>query len=193
MALSWSLIRATPHLGRSVLCASATLQLARGRGRGKHREQHKYCSKESRARYFLFSLYLHDPSSPSAASFPSEEAGSKHREWDALFPGPAATEPPRACKAFCKCPPGPASTSHPPTETGITIPTCIQRRLHHNCFLNSEAFEVKAKVCFYACIEPSPLFWCLQESLRLAGAHLTFYNSGVISVMFVLTGKNLGS
>lgn len=53
-ALSWSLIPATPRLSRAMLCASATLQMARGQGRGKPRGQHKYCSKEKKAELDIF-------------------------------------------------------------------------------------------------------------------------------------------
>lgn len=70
-----------------------TLQLATGQGRGKPREQHKDCS-EKRKKNKTFS-FLHIPPCPgqhgqhSAASFPSEEAGSEHWEQDALFLRPA--------------------------------------------------------------------------------------------------------
>lgn len=94
--------------------------------------------------------HFHSRGIPSEASLVSEEAEGKPREWAALSPGPAASESPWACSASCKCPPGPAGPSRPPAAPGAAIPARIQRRLHHNCFLNSEAFEVKAKVCFYA-------------------------------------------
>lgn len=135
-----------------MLCASARLQPARGCCRGNFREQLEYCSKE-RKQNKIFSFLPHT-STPGASlqelHLMVEEAEGKHWEWAALSPGPATSESRWACSISCKCPPGPASPSCPPAEPSTAIPAHTQRRLHHNCFLNSEAFEVKAKVCFYA-------------------------------------------